>query len=350
MGDDLLVVLDQAGVIRRLDVRTLPEDATTPCPDVAAETVAVTGLLPNHLTAREGVLYVVDSGDNHIARFDAATFEPLGRYVLPPGSNPWHIALHPDRPLAAVSEWQAGGVTLIDLTDGQQRRLRCEADAPPLDRPAPTPDPIGEARLADEVRAAPSAGDGPFGDPHRAVNGVRGTGDAQGGLDVFSLGTTPGVDDHVVLCWSDGPVLDGPGPDVVVFENPFAGFVDPVIVEVSADGEAWATFPHDYRADDEATYDPDPARWPGFAGVTPVRFHAEHHRVDPFDPAAAGGDAFDFNDLDASPAAARVRAEGALCVRLVSAQARVNPDTGLPFPAAPVADGADIDGVYGRGR
>ncbi|MCB9549949.1 MAG: hypothetical protein H6706_29425 [Myxococcales bacterium] len=347
VGDDLYVVLDQAGLVRRV---RLPADAADACPGLRAETVAVTGLLPNDLAVRDDRLYVVHSGDNNIQVLDLATFDPVDLHVLPPGSNPWQLVFHPGRPLAAVSEWQASGVTLIDLADGHQRRLRCDAETPPVAAPPAGPDPIGEARLADEVRAAPSAGDGPFRDPFRAVNGVRGGGDAQGGLDVFSLGTTPDVDDHVVLCWSDGPITAGPGPELVVFENPFQGFVDPVIVEVSADGEAWATFPHDYRGDDETRYDPDPALWVGFAGVTPVRFHAEDHRVDPFDAAAAGGDAFDFDDLDASDAAARVRAEGAACVRLVSAQARVNPDSGQAFPVAPVADGADIDGVYGRIR
>jgi hypothetical protein len=337
VGGDLFYVLDQAGLLRRLPLAGL---AGT-CPEATPETVAVTGLLPNHLASDGERLYLVHSGENNITVLGLPHLRTEAVHVLPPGSNPWHVALQttPEGTRLAVSEWAASGITLIE-PDATQRRLRCGEGG----GPAPTPglDPVGTARLADEVRAAPSASERAFRDPAAATNGVRGGG-VQGGLDVFSLGVVPGVDDHVVLCWSDGPVLDGPGPDLVVFENPFPGFVDPVIVEVSPDGQRWVTFPHDYTAEDESTYDPDPTRWQGFAGVTPVWLHEEDNRVDPFG-AAAGGDAFDLAGLDD----AQVQAEGVVCVRLVSAQARINPDTGGPFVVDAISDGADVDGVYGR--
>jgi hypothetical protein len=153
-------------------------------------------------------------------------------------------------------------------------------------------------------------------------------------------------------------VLDGPGPDLVVFENGFrererdAYFMDPVVVEVSADGERWLAFPHDYLASDETAYEPHPAAWEGFAGVTPVMLHVEHGGADPLAP-SAGGDAFDLADLAAERAedaalASRLRTEGVRYVRLTSAALVVNPDTGVPYPRDPVSDGADIDGVAGR--
>ena len=210
--------------------------------------------------------------------------------------------------------------------------------------------------LADEIVEAPGATGSGFGDPSRATNGVRGGGTFTGSLDVYSLDYR--ARRHLVLAFSGGPVLDGPGPDLVVFENGFrererdAYFMDPVVVEVSADGERWLAFPHDYLASDETMYEPHPAAWEGFAGVTPVALHADHGGLDPLAP-TAGGDAFDLADLTGSDAdeaslASELRARGIRYVRLTSAAVLVNPDTGLPYPRDPVSDGADIDGVAGR--
>lgn len=218
--------------------------------------------------------------------------------------------------------------------------------AAPVDTGTASPPP-----WADEVLSAP--GHTGFGtrDVARAINGARGGGRYQGSFDVFSLGLQVGVDDELILRWSGRRLVDGPGPDLAVFENAFevqggGWFVDPTIVEVTADGERWVAFPHDYLADDERAWDPDPALWPGFAGLTPVHLHEEDHPVDPFDE-AAGGDVFDLADLPGEEGET-IRALGVLAVRLTSAAARVNPDTGEPWPREPVSDGADIDAVYGR--
>lgn len=195
--------------------------------------------------------------------------------------------------------------------------------------------------------------DGPFGDPDRAVNGVRGAGAALGSFDVFSLGYEPD-NNAMVLRWSDRAIADGPGADFVVFENAFevapaVHFMDLVIVEVSHDGIEWAAFPHDYRASTETTYSSDPATWSGFAGRTPTLFHAEDNPVDPFSLPRAGGDAFDLADLDASdPVAEKVLRSGMVFVRLTSAASVLNPDTGELYPRAAISDGPDIDGVAGR--
>jgi hypothetical protein len=210
--------------------------------------------------------------------------------------------------------------------------------------------------LADEIVEAPGATGIGFGDPSRATNGVRGGGTYAGSLDVYSLDYRERR--HLVLGFSGEPVRDGPGADLVVFENGFrererdAYFMDPVVVEVSIDREQWLAFPHDYLASDETTYEPHPAAWEGFAGVTPVTLHAEHGDTDPLAP-TAGGDAFDLADLvgrsaEESRLARRLREEGVRYVRLTSAALLVNPDTGAPYPRDPVSDGADIDGVAGR--
>ena len=46
--------------------------------------------------------------------------------------------------------------------------------------------------------------------------------------------------------------------------------------------------------------------------------------------------------------AAAIRREGFVLIRIVSAHARDNPDTGAPYARANVADGPDVDGVYAR--
>lgn len=198
---------------------------------------------------------------------------------------------------------------------------------------------------ADTVVDAPGASGEGFGDPTKAVDGVRGGGLTTQSLDVYSIPRG----EPLVLGWEDRVVVNGPGVDLVVFENAFhygdgLTFMDPTVVEVSADGERWVAFPHDFTAADETSYSPRTEHWVGFAGVTPVLLHAEGNPVDPFDGAAAGGDGFDLADLPDEA----LRAAGIRYVRLTAATDHDNPDTGAPFVADPVSDGPDIDGVAAR--
>jgi hypothetical protein len=211
----------------------------------------------------------------------------------------------------------------------------------------------GGAALATEIVEAPGAtGEGPR-DAQRAVNGVRGAGQFAGNTnDVFSLGLEVGADDVIVLGFgNDAAAIDVEGPDLAIFENAFevesgGYFLDPIVVEVSADCETFVAFPHVYEAPDPTVYEPDPALWIGFAGLGPVLLHEEDNPVDPLSE-EAGGDRFDLADLDASdPVAADVLATGARCVRLRSAAVIVDPATGEPYPRDPISNGADIDGVY----
>ena len=216
---------------------------------------------------------------------------------------------------------------------------------------APDAGPATAAAFADVVVDAPGdTGEG-FTDAELAVNGVRGAGELASGTDVFSLGFEPDVDAHIVLRWSGRTVLNGPGADFAVFENPFEHsgglFIDPAIVYLSRDGASWVPFPHEYLADDPSEYDADPALWDGFAGLTPVLLHEEDNPVDPQDPELAGGDHFDLDDLPTDDAeAAAISADGFSFLKIVSAPAEDNPDTGEPYVAEAISNGADIDGVY----
>ncbi len=119
-----------------------------------------------------------------------------------------------------------------------------------------------------------------------------GKGERAASLQVLSLG----VGGEIVLGFGELAIIDGPGPDLIVFENPFWAMGDPeqVFVElgevaVSEDGEVWHTFPCDTTA-------ASPGRWPGCAGWTPtLRYDAA--LMSPLDPQRTGGDAFDLAEL-----------------------------------------------------
>lgn len=223
------------------------------------------------------------------------------------------------------------------------------ADASPDSAPTSTP----MVRLADTVTAAPGATGTGVGDSMRAVNGVHGAGTGSGSVDVFSLGYSVGQNDFITLTWSNGLLQNGPGADLAVFENPFltgnGTFMDLVIVEVSLDGVEFRELAHDYTATDPSVYQNNPQLWSGFAGRTPVKLDVDTNPVDPFDPVAAGGDALDLDTVVGTDAVAQmIRMGGARYVRLISAPARIDPHTGSNYVHDGIANGADIDGLYGR--
>jgi hypothetical protein len=207
--------------------------------------------------------------------------------------------------------------------------------------------------FADTVVDAPGhTGEG-FGDSANAANGVYGCGADCSSEDVFSLGYEDGIDNYVTLRWSGRTVLNGEGADFAVFENPFlvgggpSCFMDQAVVQVSRDGEAWVTLPHDYLNGDETVYEPDPALWVGFAGVTPALYNEDSNPVAPYDAEAAGGDHFDLDDLaDGDEEAAAIKAEGFTFLKITSAPSLTNPDTGEGFVHENISNGADIDGAY----
>lgn len=119
-----------------------------------------------------------------------------------------------------------------------------------------------------------------------------GKGNDAGSLDVVSLGAAG----EIVLAFGDFGIVDGPGPDLIVFENAFwpsgdasAVFAELGEVSVSEDGETWETFPCDTEGDGEGNF-------PGCAGVTPTLVYDAEQLI-PLAPALSGGDAFDLADL-----------------------------------------------------
>lgn len=127
-----------------------------------------------------------------------------------------------------------------------------------------------------------------LGPPQGALNSAA----AAGRDEVLSLG----AGGEIVLSF-EGLIMDGPGADFVVFENPFWIRNDPTQVwyelgevAVSQDGESWHTFPCAAGGGEQ------PGQWPGCAGWSPTRVYDAEAML-PLDPAQTGGDAFDLAEL-----------------------------------------------------
>ncbi len=116
-----------------------------------------------------------------------------------------------------------------------------------------------------------------------------GGGTATGSTDVVSLG-----DGGTITLELGTDVVDGPGTDLLVFENAFfpSGstnpYVEPGFVSLSEDGTTFVEHPCEFAA---------APNYPGCAGVHPVLANPDENMLDPTDPAQAGGDPFDLADF-----------------------------------------------------
>jgi hypothetical protein len=173
-----------------------------------------------------------------------------------------------------------GGPAEADAASGGHAVLGgCDPSAPPT----------RTASCVLELHLGPDGGFGMdrypevvFGPPHGA--GLRG-----GSTDVLSLGKGG----EIAVGFGGNAIVDGPGPDFIVFENAFYAGGDPTkpfaelgVVSVSEDGSAWTEFP---CKSSSLPYD-------GCAGWHPVLSSPEDG-ISPYDPKVAGGDAFDLATL-----------------------------------------------------
>ncbi|HEY6876512.1 MAG TPA: hypothetical protein VI299_00785 [Polyangiales bacterium] len=146
-------------------------------------------------------------------------------------------------------------------------------------------------------RAGSNAGYGRDKFPGVVLGPPSGEGTNAGALDVLSLG----VGGEIVLDLGSRTIVDGPGPDFIVFENPFwpggvraSVFAELGEVSVSEDLTTWQTFPC-------STTPSAPGMYPGCAGWTPTLAY-DPFAIVPLDPARTGGDAFDLATLSATRA------------------------------------------------
>ncbi|MEZ4407477.1 MAG: hypothetical protein R3A52_13530 [Polyangiales bacterium] len=150
-----------------------------------------------------------------------------------------------------------------------------------------------------------------------------GAGDLRGGTDVVALGRG-----GEVVVGFDVEIVDGPGDDFVVFENPFIvpgaalSYWDELgEVSVSEDGQRWVTF----------RGDPSAGRpFAGCAGGQPV--YSAPGGTCPLDPRVSGGDAFDL----ATVGVARARF---VRVRDLATRPLMPPSSGFDLDAVAVLHG-----------
>lgn len=162
-----------------------------------------------------------------------------------------------------------------------------------------------------------------------------GGGSTHGSTDVVSLGNGGSI----VVSFAPNAIVDGPGPDFIVFENPFwidgdpgGVYAEPGQVSVSDDGMTWQTFPctptYDPSASDGTGTEPPY----GSCGGWHIIYSSPTNGISPFDPATAGGDAFDLADLGVTHAR---------FVRIVNMTAEDCPEAG----PGPITNGFDLDAI-----
>lgn len=195
----------------------------------------------------------------------------------------WGLAACTPAPSSNPADTAGPGARGGDTADPDTAGAR---DTGQAGSPGDTGDP-GEDPYADELVSYTLGEGGGYGEedlPEVVLGCPSGEGDASGSTDVLSLG----CDGEIVLAFDDLGIVDGEGPDLLVFENAFSGWPETGVVAVSADGETWW----------EWACDPENGAggYPGCAGVEPVYAHCDGD-VDATDPEEAGGDAFDLADL-----------------------------------------------------
>ncbi|MFH0799138.1 MAG: hypothetical protein V2A66_03015 [Pseudomonadota bacterium] len=212
--------------------------------------------------------------------------------------------------------------TLVAITTdaSAQRHTPPALPAPDNNTAPPTTPPSGNkvapcqgfAEAVHTVTYGPGAGFGQGFLPNIVLGPPHGAGALSGGLDVLSLGTGG----EIVLDLENCPVVDGPGKDFIVFENAFliggnpaTPYAEPATVGVSDDGITFTDFPCSL-----AVYP-----YQGCAGCHPV-YSNPNNNISPFDPLAAGGEAYDLHDISIAHARfVRVRDGGVCCAGITTA-------------------------------
>jgi hypothetical protein len=135
----------------------------------------------------------------------------------------------------------------------------------------------------------PGAGHGQDELPQIIYGPPVGSGLGEGSLDVLTLGGGG----EIAIGFGSNAIVDGPGLDFILFENPFDidgdpedPYAEPGVVSVSDDGETWVSFPCHKES----------FPYTGCAGWHPVLSNPDNG-ISPFDPVHAGGDAFDLADI-----------------------------------------------------
>ena len=166
-----------------------------------------------------------------------------------------------------------------------------------------------------EVEFGEGAGFGQDQFPDIVFGPPLGAGPNSGSLDVVTIGH-----EGFLTVAFDQKIVDGTGPDLIVFENVFIGWYETGIISASTDGETWYTWDCDPLDADNG--------FPGCAGTSPSLSHPDNC-INAQDPELAGGDAFDLADIGLSEA---------LYIRIADSGA--NTSGGFDLDAVSIINGA----------
>ena len=185
---------------------------------------------------------------------------------------------HPPRPLGQLDSNPSVGLPPRSLgvygASGKVPYGREVADAGAAPgRDGALPDggepPLSELPTPDEVvsvRYGAGAGHGQDRMPGLVLDTPEPGDSASSSTDALSLGDGG----EIVLRFVQTEVLDGPGPDLRIYENVFLSrdpddpYAEVAVVSVSEDGTDWHTFPFDYRPGGTSVLE----RFQGFAGLS----------------------------------------------------------------------------------
>jgi hypothetical protein len=124
-----------------------------------------------------------------------------------------------------------------------------------------------------------------------------GGGTDHGSTDVVSLGSGGSI----VVSFAPNAIVDGPGADFIVFENPFwiggdpnDPYAEPGEVSVSDDGVSWSAFACTPTLDPQAGDGTGVAGPYGSCGGWQVVYSNAENAISPVDPSVAGGLALDL--------------------------------------------------------
>lgn len=185
---------------------------------------------------------------------------------------------------AAMFAATVGAAACADPSEGHDDDAHAPVEGACEDANDAPDDPWGDCVDAFEPAEGVSFGHDAM--PEIVLGPPQGGGETKGSTHTASLG----CGGSITLGFSAPWPVDGPGPDLVVFENAFRSgeitFVEPAQVLVSEDGEDWHAFPCEPDGGEEPP--------PGCAGLRPV---LETEPGAAIDPATIGGDAFDLADV-----------------------------------------------------
>lgn len=145
-----------------------------------------------------------------------------------------------------------------------------------------------------------------------------------GSTDVVSLGNGGSI----TLSFGDVRIVDGPGIDFIVFENPMVSYKELGTVDVSEDGVVWYTYPCNAP---QTRTDPVDTDYGLCAGWHLVGANGSDWK----DPAQAGGDQYDLADFGVS----------GLRVRYVRITDRADLVKTAGDVTSPTADSFDLDAI-----